>query len=39
LSFPVVFLVGCDDGLLPLRSWRGAEVDLTLKSADCSSSA
>jgi DNA helicase II / ATP-dependent DNA helicase PcrA len=27
LEFPVVFVVGCDDGLLPLRSWRGAEVD------------
>ena len=27
LEFPVVFLIGCDDGLLPLRSWRGAEVD------------
>jgi DNA helicase II / ATP-dependent DNA helicase PcrA len=27
LEFPVVFIVGCDDGLLPLRSWRGAEVD------------
>ena len=23
----MVFIVGCDDGLLPLRSWRGAEVD------------
>jgi superfamily I DNA/RNA helicase len=23
----VVFIAGCDDGLLPLRSWRGAEVD------------
>ena len=27
LEFPVVFIVGCDDGLVPLRSWRGAEVD------------
>jgi DNA helicase-2/ATP-dependent DNA helicase PcrA len=27
LEFPVVFIVGCNDGLLPLRSWRGAEVD------------
>jgi superfamily I DNA/RNA helicase len=27
LEFPVVFVAGCDDGLLPLRSWRGAEVD------------
>jgi ATP-dependent DNA helicase UvrD/PcrA len=27
LEFPVVFIVGCDDGLLPLRSWRAAEVD------------
>jgi DNA helicase II / ATP-dependent DNA helicase PcrA len=27
LEFPVVFIVGCDDGLLPLRSWKGAEVD------------
>jgi superfamily I DNA/RNA helicase len=27
LEFPVVFIPGCDDGLLPLRSWRGAEVD------------
>jgi DNA helicase II / ATP-dependent DNA helicase PcrA len=23
----VVFIVGCDDGLLPLRPWTGAEVD------------
>ncbi|HET6186450.1 MAG TPA: 3'-5' exonuclease, partial [Trebonia sp.] len=27
LEFPVVFIVGCDDGLLPLRAWRGSEVD------------
>ena len=32
LEFPVVFIAGCDDGLLPLRSWRRvswhrAEVD------------
>ena len=37
LEFPVVFIAGCDDGLLPLRSWHrvsghrvsghGAEVD------------
>jgi DNA helicase-2/ATP-dependent DNA helicase PcrA len=27
LEFPVVFIVGCDDGLLPLRSYRGADVD------------
>ena len=22
-----MFIVGCDDGLLPLRPWQGAEVD------------
>ena len=27
LEFPVVFIAGCDDGLLPLRPWRGAEID------------
>jgi uncharacterized protein (TIGR00375 family) len=27
LEFPVVFIAGCDDGLLPLRSWKGSEVD------------
>jgi uncharacterized protein (TIGR00375 family) len=27
LEFPVVFIAGCDDGLLPLRSWHGADVD------------
>jgi DNA helicase-2/ATP-dependent DNA helicase PcrA len=27
LEFPAVFIVGCDDGLLPLRPWRGAEID------------
>jgi superfamily I DNA/RNA helicase len=27
LEFPVVFIAGCDDGLLPLRPWRGAGVD------------
>jgi len=27
LEFPVVFITGCDDGLLPLRPWHGADVD------------
>ncbi|MBO0802398.1 MAG: UvrD-helicase domain-containing protein [Nocardiopsaceae bacterium] len=27
LEFPVVFIIGCDDGLLPLRGWQGAEAD------------
>ena len=27
LEFPVVFIVGCDDGLVPLRPWHGAEAD------------
>jgi superfamily I DNA/RNA helicase len=27
LEFPVVFIVGCDDGILPLRPWGGAEID------------
>jgi superfamily I DNA/RNA helicase len=27
LEFPVVFITGCDDGLLPLRPWAGAEID------------
>jgi DNA helicase II / ATP-dependent DNA helicase PcrA len=27
LEFPVAFIVGCDDGLLPLRPWAGAEID------------
>ena len=27
LEFPVVFIVGCDDGILPLRPWGGADID------------
>jgi superfamily I DNA/RNA helicase len=27
LEFPVVFIAGCDDGLLPLRPWSGAVAD------------
>ena len=27
LEFPVVFITGCDDGLLPLRPWHGAAID------------
>jgi DNA helicase II / ATP-dependent DNA helicase PcrA len=27
LEFPVVFIAGCDDGLLPLRPWQGAVSD------------
>jgi superfamily I DNA/RNA helicase len=27
LEFSVVFIVGCDDGLLPLRPWSGAVTD------------
>ena len=27
LEFAVVFITGCDDGLLPLRPWHGAAID------------
>jgi superfamily I DNA/RNA helicase len=27
LEFSVVFIVGCDDGILPLRPWGGADID------------